>query len=367
MVYRFNPAPGWPAPPPGWVPPQGWVPDASWPPAPAGWTFWVEVPEPAAAPLVGPGAPVGGAGFPPPPAHLPAAAAAPASAGVAPAAAPLRAPAPLAHVPAPAGPGPVPAPRSPALSAPKAPDPAAQPVGLPYAPQLTPAHPSAPSPSVPYAEYRHDLPPAAQPSQWSSTPALLGTPGLIEERPRRSNPLLWIIPLTIVLVGLIIFGILAIAGAFDSDGTRDRTVPGAPSAAATPTAPEPPAPTVEPLAEPSPDVEQADDGAFCTDVMSLFTAFGTGISRETAAEFVTEYEPAVAAMAGATVPAELAEAWEFNRSNDTSMLAELKAGDPSLKPMEAYISYNVKAFTDDGNAYEAAETSINEYAQTHCF
>jgi len=38
---KFNPAPGWPVPPEGWVPPVGWTPDASWPPAPAGWEFWV--------------------------------------------------------------------------------------------------------------------------------------------------------------------------------------------------------------------------------------------------------------------------------------------------------------------------------------
>ncbi|MFO1400000.1 MAG: DUF4041 domain-containing protein [Steroidobacteraceae bacterium] len=37
----FNPAPGWPKPPPGWVPPKGWVPDPSWPPPPAGWQLWI--------------------------------------------------------------------------------------------------------------------------------------------------------------------------------------------------------------------------------------------------------------------------------------------------------------------------------------
>jgi len=40
MGMVFNPAPGWPVPPPGWVPPQGWQPDSSWPPAPSGWQFW---------------------------------------------------------------------------------------------------------------------------------------------------------------------------------------------------------------------------------------------------------------------------------------------------------------------------------------
>lgn len=38
---RFNPAPGWPSSPPGWIPPAGWQPDSSWPPAPPGWQFWM--------------------------------------------------------------------------------------------------------------------------------------------------------------------------------------------------------------------------------------------------------------------------------------------------------------------------------------
>ncbi len=46
MAKKFNPAPGWPAPPEGWVPPDGWQPDMSWPPAPAGWQLWVEELEP---------------------------------------------------------------------------------------------------------------------------------------------------------------------------------------------------------------------------------------------------------------------------------------------------------------------------------
>ena len=41
MEMRFNPAPGWPRPPTGWVPPAGWRPDPTWPPAPPGWQFWV--------------------------------------------------------------------------------------------------------------------------------------------------------------------------------------------------------------------------------------------------------------------------------------------------------------------------------------
>lgn len=38
---RFNPAPGWPVPPPGWTPPDGWTPDPSWPPPPDGWELWI--------------------------------------------------------------------------------------------------------------------------------------------------------------------------------------------------------------------------------------------------------------------------------------------------------------------------------------
>jgi hypothetical protein len=42
MGRRFNPPPGWPPPPPGFVPAPGWQPDPSWPPAPPGWQFWVD-------------------------------------------------------------------------------------------------------------------------------------------------------------------------------------------------------------------------------------------------------------------------------------------------------------------------------------
>ncbi|MFT4295346.1 MAG: hypothetical protein QM582_08030 [Micropruina sp.] len=48
-MMRFNPPPGWPAPPSGWQPSADWRPDPSWPPAPPGWAFWVDdvaLPEP---------------------------------------------------------------------------------------------------------------------------------------------------------------------------------------------------------------------------------------------------------------------------------------------------------------------------------
>jgi hypothetical protein len=41
MVWRFEPPPGWPPPPSGFVPPKGWRPDPSWPAAPKDWTFWI--------------------------------------------------------------------------------------------------------------------------------------------------------------------------------------------------------------------------------------------------------------------------------------------------------------------------------------
>jgi len=41
MAARFNPAPGWPTAPEGWLPPAGWVPDPSWPAAPEGWPLVV--------------------------------------------------------------------------------------------------------------------------------------------------------------------------------------------------------------------------------------------------------------------------------------------------------------------------------------
>jgi hypothetical protein len=39
---RFNPAPGWPPVPKGFVPPPGWLPDPAWPPAPPDWQLWVD-------------------------------------------------------------------------------------------------------------------------------------------------------------------------------------------------------------------------------------------------------------------------------------------------------------------------------------
>jgi hypothetical protein len=37
----FNPPPGWPKPPAGWIPPTGWSPDPTWPEPPAGWQLWL--------------------------------------------------------------------------------------------------------------------------------------------------------------------------------------------------------------------------------------------------------------------------------------------------------------------------------------
>ena len=58
MGLRFNPAPGWPPPPPGFVPPPHWQPDPSWPPAPPGWQIWVDDGAPDFGAATGPGAAV---------------------------------------------------------------------------------------------------------------------------------------------------------------------------------------------------------------------------------------------------------------------------------------------------------------------
>jgi hypothetical protein len=54
LGLRFNPAPGWPSPPPGFVPPPHWQPDPSWPPAPPGWQLWVDDGAPEAGRATGP-------------------------------------------------------------------------------------------------------------------------------------------------------------------------------------------------------------------------------------------------------------------------------------------------------------------------
>jgi hypothetical protein len=69
MSWKFNPPPGWPAQPEGWVPPPGWVPDPSWPPPPAGWQFWVPAGSETASPPASaapPSAPPPAAAPPPP-------------------------------------------------------------------------------------------------------------------------------------------------------------------------------------------------------------------------------------------------------------------------------------------------------------
>lgn len=53
--WKFNPPPGWPPAPAGFLPPSDWRPDPSWPPAPDGWMFWlpdypVEAPSAAVTP-----------------------------------------------------------------------------------------------------------------------------------------------------------------------------------------------------------------------------------------------------------------------------------------------------------------------------
>jgi hypothetical protein len=72
MGLRFNPPPGWPPAPPGFVPPPGWQPDPSWPPPPPGWQLWVPddtVPTPGPTPPMP--APVPPAPGPMPPVGMP--------------------------------------------------------------------------------------------------------------------------------------------------------------------------------------------------------------------------------------------------------------------------------------------------------
>jgi len=48
MGLRFNPPPGWPPAPEGFVPQPDWRPDPSWPPPPPGWRLWLDdAPAPA--------------------------------------------------------------------------------------------------------------------------------------------------------------------------------------------------------------------------------------------------------------------------------------------------------------------------------
>jgi Domain of unknown function (DUF4190) len=73
---RFNPPPGWPPAPEGFVPPPGWQPDPAWPPPPPGWVFWTpddaqDAPEPAGQAAgdgqPSPGQPTPGQPYPPGP------------------------------------------------------------------------------------------------------------------------------------------------------------------------------------------------------------------------------------------------------------------------------------------------------------
>ncbi|WP_141847582.1 hypothetical protein [Humibacillus xanthopallidus] len=47
MTIRFNPPPGWPAPPATWLPSDDWLPDPAWPAPPDGWSWWTVTARPA--------------------------------------------------------------------------------------------------------------------------------------------------------------------------------------------------------------------------------------------------------------------------------------------------------------------------------
>jgi hypothetical protein len=59
---RFNPPPGWPAAPEGWLPPPDWQPEPDWPAAPDGWQLLVDDGQPEQAGAWSPAAvpPAGG-------------------------------------------------------------------------------------------------------------------------------------------------------------------------------------------------------------------------------------------------------------------------------------------------------------------
>lgn len=63
--YAFNPPPGWPKPPAGWLPPAGWEPDPSWPKPPDGWQLFVAAD--ASTPIAPPDTPLMPAPVLPPP------------------------------------------------------------------------------------------------------------------------------------------------------------------------------------------------------------------------------------------------------------------------------------------------------------
>jgi hypothetical protein len=53
QIYRFNPPPNWPVPPPGWVPMPGWRPSPEWPAPPPGWQLWIDDTASAPGPAFG--------------------------------------------------------------------------------------------------------------------------------------------------------------------------------------------------------------------------------------------------------------------------------------------------------------------------
>ncbi len=326
MAYRFNPAPGWPVPPQGWVPPEGWVPDPSWPPAPAGWNFWLEVPDAAA--------PVSPAAAPQPTTPMPAVTSPPPPAATSPASA------------------------NPAMTTPMPAVAPAPPTGGGMPPQPAPA-------SVPYAQYNH-VPAAGSASQ----------PGLVQER--RRSPLVWLVPLVLLLVGGVAWGVIALLNGPDDKPTDSAaptvtaTATPTPDPATTPPPAENPAPEAPPTeaapteAPPAGGDDQAATTAFCPAALSLYTAFGQATSTETVAEFIAIYEPAVAAMPQAAPPAQIAEAWAFKHTNDTEMIAAIKAGDQSLKPIDAYMSFQIQAALK-GDEFVTQETALTEFVSDRCY
>lgn len=70
-ALQFNPPPGWPKPPAGWVPPAGWKPDPTWPDPPEGWQLWLSgsAEQPSATQPAAPAAIMSAPEEPTPPIH----------------------------------------------------------------------------------------------------------------------------------------------------------------------------------------------------------------------------------------------------------------------------------------------------------
>lgn len=260
MSWIFNPPPGWPPQPDGWVPPPGWAPDPRWPPAPAGWQFWV--PGGTAAPVA--------ASAPVPPYQEP-----------------------------PGQPAPYPATQTGPYLAPADPYPPAQ-TTAPYSPAQGGAYPPAQT-TAPYSPAQGGAYPAAQAGPHPPGPA-----GAAGGRPWFTR--WWVIAglIALLVIGSAIgFGGTRVALELQSDDEPARTggagrleggpVSGPePGVQATPVASELPAPTRSPwitLPAVSPPAVAGVDGELCADVALIMITMVTATAEVDASAQLVEDEP----------------------------------------------------------------------------